>query len=76
MLFIKEEYEMLLNKADLVKLFQEIEYEIREYAGEVSDDFVLLHDSTVYQILQVVNMLIGLIEGQAETKILLEIVKD
>ncbi len=72
----KEEYQITLEYADLKHLIGEIEFEIKEYTGQVNKEFVLLHDSTVYQIMQVLNMLIGQHEGQSQTKTPQEIIQE
>ena len=52
MSFNKEEYEMDLHYASLEHLRGEIEYEIKEIEGTVSDEFVVLYDSKDRQILK------------------------
>jgi len=72
----KEDYEITLSYADLKHLKAEIEFEIKEYEGQTNDEFVTLHDSTVYQIMMIINMLIGQSEGQMATKTPSEIIKE
>ena len=60
--------EITTEYADLKHLVEEIEFEIKQYADQTNDAFVTLHDTTAYQIMLVLHMLIGKEEGKGNAK--------
>lgn len=68
MAFDKEEYEITTEYADLEHLLGEIEWEIVEYDGDTNDEFVILHDTTVWQIMVVLRTLMAIKNAQIDTK--------
>lgn len=56
---VDDDWAITDNPADLQHLYDEIIYEIEAYAGDTSDDFCVMHDKTVYQILVVIKTILS-----------------
>ena len=55
---MSEEFEMDVEHASLVHLYDSIIWQLEEYDGDVNDAFVVLHDHTIIEILIVLKTII------------------
>lgn len=65
---IEDCQQITTEHCDLKHLVNEIEFEIKEYADQIGDGFVILHDTTVYKVMLLLHMLIGKEEGKSNAR--------
>ncbi len=53
---------------DIEHVYKEMLWELKQYEGDTADDFAVLHDKTIYQILLIFKKLIS--KGNAEGELL------
>ena len=61
---IEEDWEITNSLPDLQHLRDEILWELKEYEGDTTNEFAVLHDKTIFQILVILNIQIA--TGDAE----------
>ena len=61
---ISEEWEIDTEYSSLKYLYDEILFEMQEYADDTAHDFVVLNDKTVYQILVVLKTISNIKESE------------
>ena len=52
---VDDDWEITDNPADIQHIYDSVLWEMEEYSGDTADDFVVLHDKTVYQILVILK---------------------
>ena len=71
---IPEDWSITCYPADVQHVYEEIIWEIKEYEGDdVNEDFVVLHDKTVFQILTLLKAM-GTMNGKAESDIITDFI--
>lgn len=61
---IPAEWEMTNSLADIEHLYDDILWQLKEYEGDVSDTFVVLNDSTIYQIMLILQWVVNVKEAK------------
>lgn len=50
-----EENEITFERSDIQQLKDEIYWELKEYEGNCEEHFAILHNTTIFKILQILN---------------------
>ena len=69
---IPEDWEITAFPSDVKHVYEELLWEIVEYDGETSREFVIIHDKTVYQIAVLLKAMQGM-AGEDEGDLLNDI---
>lgn len=55
---IDDDWDITTDVSSLEHVYQELLWEMNEYAGDTRDDFVIIHDKTAYQLLVILQSVI------------------
>ena len=65
---VPEEWQIDTELSSLKHLYDEIIYEMQEYADDTASDFVVLQDNTVYQMLVILKAFINTKEADGNVQ--------